>query len=130
MNKLRHLAIATSDPARTAAFYEEAFGFHRVGELGDENPLAEGVLLSDGTLNLAVLRFRTDQIGRGLDYTGLHHFGVLVDDESATTARLVALGATPLELDDAGDAGFERKFRSPDGTVFDITSHPWPGVTG
>jgi catechol 2,3-dioxygenase-like lactoylglutathione lyase family enzyme len=132
MNRLRHLAIASDDPEATAAFYEAAFGFERVGELDAGNPLAEGVLLSDGTLNLAVLRFKTDQIGRGLDFVGPHHFGILVDDEAVVTARLLELGATPLDVgdqDEHGDAGFERKFKAPDGTVFDISSHPWLGVT-
>jgi methylmalonyl-CoA/ethylmalonyl-CoA epimerase len=128
MNRLRHLALASDDPEATAAFYEAAFGFQRVGELDASNPLAEGVLLSDGTLNLAVLRFKTDQIGRGLDFVGPHHFGILVDDEAAITARLVELGATPLDLGEHGDAGFERKFKAPDGTVFDISSHPWLGA--
>jgi catechol 2,3-dioxygenase-like lactoylglutathione lyase family enzyme len=131
VNRLRHLALATSDPERTAAFYEAAFGFRRVGALGADNPLAEGVLLSDGTLNLAVLRFKTDQIGRGLDYVGPHHFGIVVDAEAATTARLIELGANPLEVGGASseDAGFERKFVGPDGTIFDISSRPWPGAT-
>jgi lactoylglutathione lyase len=131
MNRLRHLALASDDPEATASFYEAAFGFQRVGRLDASNPLAEGVLLSDGTLNLAVLRFKTDQIGRGLDFVGPHHFGILVDDEAAITARLLELGATPLELgeqDGQGDAGFERKFRAPDGTVFDITSRAWLGA--
>jgi catechol 2,3-dioxygenase-like lactoylglutathione lyase family enzyme len=129
VNRLRHLALATADPEATAAFYEAAFGFERVGALDENNPLAEGILLTDGTLSLAILRFKTDQIGRGLDFVGPHHFGVLVDDEAATTDRLLALGATPLELGEHGDAGFERKFKAPDGTVFDIASRPWLGVT-
>src|SRR5262245_31180693 len=129
MNRLRHLALAADDPESTAAFYESAFGFQRVGELGADNPLAEGVLLSDGTLNLAVLRFKTDQIGRGLEFVGPHHFGILVDDEAATSARLLELGATALDLGEQDDAGFERKFKAPDGTVFDISSRPWAGVT-
>jgi methylmalonyl-CoA/ethylmalonyl-CoA epimerase len=129
MNRLRHLALAAADPEATAAFYESAFGFERVGELDATNPLAEGVLLSDGTLNLAVLRFKTDQIGRGLDFVGPHHFGILVDDEAAVTARLLELGAAPLDVGEQGDAGFERKFKAPDGTVFDIATHPWLGVT-
>jgi catechol 2,3-dioxygenase-like lactoylglutathione lyase family enzyme len=129
MNRLRHLAIAAADPEATAAFYESAFGFERVGTLDATNPLAEGVLLSDGALNLAVLRFKTDQIGRGLDFVGPHHFGILVDDEAAVTARLLELGATPLDVGEQDDAGFERKFKAPDGTVFDIAGRPWAGVT-
>ena len=72
-NKLSHIAIATPDPEKTAAFYKEVFGFEEVGRTN--TPLATGVYLSDGTLNMAILRFHTDQLGRGLDYQGLHHFG-------------------------------------------------------
>jgi hypothetical protein len=42
--------------------------------------LADGVFLSDGTLNMAILKFKTDQLGKGLDYRGIHHFGMLVED--------------------------------------------------
>jgi hypothetical protein len=33
---------------------------------------------------LAILKFKTDEIGRGLYYTGLHHFGILVEEWTRT----------------------------------------------
>jgi catechol 2,3-dioxygenase-like lactoylglutathione lyase family enzyme len=78
MAKLRHIAIATNDPKATAEFYKKAFGFEQIGETSPTSPLAQGYFLSDGTLNIAVLKFKTDQIGKGMDYTGVHHFGILV----------------------------------------------------
>src|SRR6516165_6427720 len=86
MPKLRHIAIATNDPKATAEFYKRAFGFEQVGETSPSSPLASGYFLSDGTLNIAVLKFKTDQIGKGMDYTGVHHFGVLVEDADKATA--------------------------------------------
>ena len=80
MPKLRHIAIATNDPKATAEFYKKAFGFEQIGETSPTSPLATGYFLSDGTLNIAILKFKTDQIGKGMDYTGVHHFGILVDD--------------------------------------------------
>ena len=125
--KLRHLAIATRDPEQTAAFYKQAFGFEEVGRT--DTPLATGVYLSDGDLNIAVLRFHTDQLDRGLDYVGLHHFGVLVADPDATYARLEAAGATPKdERPTEATQFFETKFLGPDGVLFDVNGHVWAGA--
>src|SRR4051812_6696110 len=93
MPKLRHIAIATNDPKTTAEFYKKAFGFEQIGETSPTSPLAQGYFLSDGTLNIAILKFKTDQIGKGMDYTGVHHFGVLVDDPDKYTEQLESLGA-------------------------------------
>ena len=73
MQKLRHIAIATNDPKATAEFYKKAFGFEQVGETSPSSPLATGYFLSDGTLNIAVLKFKTDQLGKGMEFTGVHH---------------------------------------------------------
>ena len=127
--KLRHLAIATQDPEKTAAFYKQAFGFEEVGRT--DTDLAKGVYLSDGELNLAVLNFRTDQLGRGMDYVGLHHFGIHVDDLEAAHARLAAAGATPKDERPVEDTSFfEVKFIGPDGVVFDVAEHGWIGARG
>ena len=134
MPKLRHIAIATQDPVRTAAFYKEAFGFKEVGRAGNPaNPkaIAWGFYLSDGTLNLAILKFQNiDQLGRGLDYVGIHHFGVLVDDLGAYAQKLEAMGAPCFMKADGNTANsfFETKFRGPDGVIFDVSEHPWVGA--
>ena len=134
MPKLRHIAIATQDPVKTAAFYKEAFGFREVGRAGNPaNPkaIAWGFYLSDGTLNLAILKFQNiDQLGRGLDYVGIHHFGVLVDDLDAYAQKLEAMGAPCFMKADGNTANsfFETKFRGPDGVIFDVSEHPWVGA--
>ncbi len=128
-NKLRHIAIATQDPEKTAAFYKEAFGFAEVGKV--DSALANGFYLSDGYLNLAILRFHTDQLGRGMDYVGLHHFGIHAADPEETYARLAAVGAVQkTERPVGGMSAFEVKFTGPDGVVFDISEHGWPGTGG
>src|SRR5947209_20496755 len=78
MPKLRHIAIAAEDPEAMAEFYKKAFDFVEVGR--PNGVLADGVFLSDGTLNMAILKFKSDQLGKGMDYRGLHHFGMLVED--------------------------------------------------
>lgn len=130
MAKLRHLALATNNPRETAEFYKQAFGFQEVGRV--DLDLAHGVYLSDGTLNLAILKFKNvDQIGRGLDYVGLHHIGIVVDDVKQTGQKLEELGA-PCFMGKTEDAlsFYEIKHRGPDGVVIDISDHPWLGSAG
>ena len=125
---IRHIAIATQNPDATAQFYKRAFGFEEMRLVAGE--LAHGYFLSDGATNMAVLKFRgPDQLGKGLDYTGLHHFGLLVDDVKEWTARLESMGAECFMRapERPGNNHFEVKFRGPDGVVFDIAQHPWPG---
>ncbi len=135
MAKLRHIALATDDPEKTAGFYRSVFDFKEVGRVGHPDRPAEGIAwgiyLSDGTLNLAILKFKNiDQLGKGLGYVGIHHFGVLVEDLGATRAKLDAVGAPCiLEQDPNSTAEFyETKFKGPDGVVFDVSEHAWIGA--
>jgi catechol 2,3-dioxygenase-like lactoylglutathione lyase family enzyme len=129
MAKLRHLAIACQDPDAMADFYVKAFGF-KIVRSGD-GPLAYGVHISDGVIDLALLRCKTDQIGKGMDYTGMHHFGVLVEDIDATAKKLEGLGGKhymdQTELSEKRAGAFEMKFYGPEGVLFDIAEHPWTG---
>ena len=129
MPKLRHIAIAAEDPEAMAEFYKKAFDFVEVGR--PNGVLADGVFLSDGTLNIAILKFKTDQLGKGMDYRGLHHFGVLVEDVEAFSKRLESLGAQ--HYIDQGQGGhqagyFEKKFYGPEHVLFDIAEHGWAGA--
>ena len=127
MAKLRHLAIAAKDPDAMADFYMKAFDFKLVGT--SDGPLAYGHHISDGTIDLAILRFKSDQIGKGMDYTGLHHFGILVENIDEAQRAVEALGGTHYmdqqNPDRAG--GFEVKLYGPEGVLFDVAEHPWTG---
>ena len=133
MAKLRHLAIATSDPTRTAQFYIDAFEFRLVRTA--EGAWGDGLILSDGTINLAILRFRTDEaagVERGRQFEGLHHIGFEVTDVDAAAQRVSAIGARPrhdidaaLGLSHDGPVKGEFKYEGPDGVVFDLSE---PGV--
>ena len=59
MAKLRHIAITVPDPKKAAAFYMRVFGMKKVGETDWVN--ARGVYLSDGTINLALLNYKTEE---------------------------------------------------------------------
>ncbi len=134
MNKIRHIAFARDHPGKAADFYKTAFGLRELRRFGIDEVTGEarrpsGVFLTDGSINIAILKFSNDQLGKGMDYTGMHHFGVIVDDVGAWTKRLESLGAEALESQYAVPPGAhaEFKFRGPDGIVFDITGQPWEG---
>jgi catechol 2,3-dioxygenase-like lactoylglutathione lyase family enzyme len=93
MGKLRHIAMSVPDPWKTAEFYKFAFGMEVIGET--DSSLAEGVFLSDGVINLALLHFKSDEAaeGTGRDHVGLHHFGVWVDDPEVVQRRVEEAGA-------------------------------------
>ena len=129
MAKLRHIAIAAKDPDAMADFYVKAFDFKIVRS--NDGPLAYRHHLSDGTIDLAILRFKTDQLGKGMDYRGLHHFGVLVEDVEAFEKKLESMGAEHYidQGQDGHQAGyFEKKFYGPERVLFDIAEHGWAGA--
>lgn len=134
MARIQHLAIASLEPEKQAEFYKKVFGFEEIKRI--DNPRARGVILTDGAINISVLNFKQDQIDRGLDYTGLHHFGVFVADLEGTAEKCVANGAVPYaELPEDADEQktYYRpkrsdKFKGPENSLFDIADHPWIGA--
>ena len=140
MAKIKHIAIATQDPDETARFYKEVFDLKEVGRVAGDN--AEGHYLSDGNVNLAILRFKNPVVAGklGSDYSGIHHIGFQVDDAEATDVRLRASGSLPMnEINDAlrppMDAAphgpnVESKYDGPDGVMVDISQHGWVGTGG
>jgi predicted enzyme related to lactoylglutathione lyase len=131
MAKLRHFAIVVSDLEKAARFYESVFDLARVG--GEDMEFGSGIYLSDGTINLALLKYRGER-GSGLSnastFVGAHHFGFQVDDLADAQKRIEAAGGTFFfDLgDDAGKDNFERKFKDPDGIIFDISQKGWVGA--
>jgi methylmalonyl-CoA/ethylmalonyl-CoA epimerase len=125
MAKLRHIAISVPDPEAAANFYQQAFGLERVGE-GDHAG-ARVVYLSDGTVNLALLRYKTERSAGGdPDAFGVHHFGFLVDDVGEAAKAVEAAGGTWLMGEESSNGGYyEIKYRDPDGVIFDITKSGW-----
>jgi methylmalonyl-CoA/ethylmalonyl-CoA epimerase len=130
MAKLRHIAFSVPDPWRSAKFYCDALGMKVVGEANSAT--ATGVYLSDGTISLALLKYRTDEAAgeRGKDYVGVHHVGFWVDD-LAVQSRLVEESGAKLFLDVPAAKTteyYEKKYRDPDGIIFDITHSGWRGI--
>ena len=128
--KLRHLAISVPDPEKAADFYMSAFGMEKVTSVKAD--LADGVYLTDGTINVALLRYKDDgPMGEGKtkDWFGVHHFGFWVDDVKETKKQIEAAGGKWFMGEMEGDNVFyELKFADPDGAIFDITHNGWGGA--
>ena len=120
MAKLRHIAVTVPDMEEAATFYEKTFGMERVFESGIV------IMLSDGTISLAILKFKTDeQAGdeRGKDFHGLHHMGFVVDDIAQSSEAIEENGGKyHMRLPDTPEGASEIKFRDPNGVVFDIVT--------
>ena len=129
MARIKHIAIRTRDVEKTAAFYKEAFGLKQVG-LGQN-----GIYLTDGHLNIAVLKFQRSIDGEPLKL-GIDHVGFQVDDVEATLARVNGLGGKPLtdksEIHPTDPSQpqsyFEMKCLGPDEQVIDVSSVGWVGT--
>jgi methylmalonyl-CoA/ethylmalonyl-CoA epimerase len=136
MAQIRHIAIASDHPGKTAEFYKQAFGFREITRHGfdpskpDVAPRPCSVVLTDGYLSIAILKLAKDQTGVGLDYQGLHHIGLVVDDLDGWTKHIEALGAPNITTlaDMPPTAHTEIKFRGPDNVVFDLSPSAWPGA--
>jgi predicted enzyme related to lactoylglutathione lyase len=128
--RLRHIALCVKDIDKTADFYEQAFGMSRTEK--HEGKTAWAVYMSDGEVNLALLQYKSE-VGSGVapGWTGIHHFGFQCDDLPAQQKKIEKAGGKFFfDLNKPEDDGFERKFKDPDGIVFDINWKGWPLTKG
>lgn len=123
MAKIRHVAISTEDPEKTAAWYKEVFGLVEVGRT------QAGVYLSDGDINFAVLRILSKSDPEKVEL-GVSHFGFVVEDTQATYRKLEGMGARRLPDVPIGNMYFEVKWQGPDGVTIDVSEHGWVGARG
>ena len=133
MAKIKHIAIRTPDPDKTAAFYKSVFELEEVGKAGT------GVYLSDGYINLAILKSIVEGSGESprdvTGYAGIDHLGFVVDDVDAACKKLEDEGATAMGRLDLGHqqpadgkSYYEIKYRGPDSQVVDISGAGWVGT--
>lgn len=137
MAKIKHIALSTQDPEKTARFYVDVFGMKQIGRV--DHAAVSGYFLTDGDLNLAVLKFKNDAVAgaeRGKDYVGIHHMGFQVDSLEDIAVRLAAAGSE--RRDDVNDAlgvgqgshrhaNVEVKYSGPDGVMLDVSETGWVG---
>ena len=133
MARIRHIAIATRDLDGTKKFYIEGLGLKEVGKIN--TPTSEGCYLSDGHINFAILKFKYDEPAKTegtLRYTGIHHFGLEVEDMAEARARIEKAGAVhrpyPGTEEMAKRGNVEVKFSGPDGVTIDLSEHGWLGT--
>ena len=125
MARLRHFAICVSDLEAAARFYQTVFGLERVGE--EILDIGSGIYLSDGVVNLALLKGTPG--ASSSDFVGAHHFGFIVDDTEAMRKAIEENGGSFFfTLGDPAKQNFELKFKDPDGIIFDISGKGWLGT--
>ncbi|MDA0799444.1 MAG: VOC family protein [Chloroflexi bacterium] len=133
MARISHIAIAVSDPEAARDFYVNGLGLEVVGEL--DSPTALGYYLSDGHVNLALLKFKSDEpaMTEGAPrHAGIHHFGVKVENMEEARAQIEAAGAVHRpyegveEMEKRGNV--EIKFYGPDGVTVDLSEDGWAGT--
>src|SRR5262249_57944244 len=60
------------------------------------------------------------------EFVGIHHFGFQCDDLEAQQKKIEAAGGKFFfDLGDPDDDDFERKFKDPNGIIFDINWKGW-----
>ena len=135
MARIKHIALTTKDPAKTAEFYKAAFGLKELRRSPNG-----AVFLTDGHINMAILNYKTEKspdVGaHGPNFDGIHHFGFQVDDLDEACRRLEEAHARPLTAKDESDAAmrdgvhayFEMKWAGPDGVVIDVSHTGWEGT--
>jgi len=105
-------------PGSGREVFESAFDLKRAGNA------RRGVYLSDGTINIALLK------QEGNEKVGLYHFGMWVDDLDASEKKVLDAGGTYLEgRPTSPNSYYEAKYRDPLGIVFDLTHNGWIGAT-
>lgn len=130
MAQIKHIAIRTHDVDKTASFYQEAFGLTQVG-VGQN-----GIYLTDGHLNIAILNFRPVAEGETMKL-GIDHVGFQVDDVEAVVSKIRELGGKSLnERNEVHPSDpskpqsyFEIKCVAPDNQVIDVSSAGWVGAS-
>jgi len=135
MARLRHFAVCVKDLDKAAKFYETVFELKRIGR--EDLDIGSAIYMSDGVINLALLNFSGAAGSKASDlknpdaHVGAHHFGFQVDDLTETQKRIEANGGKFFfDLGEERHGNFERKFKDPDGVIFDISKHGWQGTDG
>lgn len=132
MARLRHIAVCVKNLEKAAKFYEDVFELKRVGR--EDIEIGSAIYMSDGVINLALLNFsgtKGNDLKDPKNAVGANHFGFQVDDLAEAQRRIEAAGGTFFfDLGDQRQGNFERKFKDPDGVVFDISQYGWVGTDG
>ena len=124
MARIKHIALSTDDPAKTAEFYKNVFGLTELRRTPSDTG-AEGVWLSDGYIYFAILKYGsedTPNLGDGPSTVkGVHHIGFYVDDLEEACSTIEEASATECP----GSSKVNRKYKGPDGVMIDLRARGW-----
>ncbi len=122
--KLRHIALSVEDVAKAQKFFEDAFGMTKAGDAQN------GIYMTDGTINVALLAKGGKVPGVDNPYYGVMHFGMWVDDLAQAEEQVKQAGAIHYQgrLPNTPNSYYEVKYRDPTGIIFDITASGWHGA--
>ena len=124
MARIKHIALSTEDPAKTAEFYKNIFGLTELRRTPSDTG-AEGVWLSDGYIYFAILKHGSEDapnLGTGASTVhGVHHIGFYVDDLEETCQALEAAQSTACP----GSSRMNRKYTGPDNLMVDVRARGW-----
>lgn len=124
MARIKHIALATDDPVKTAEFYKQVFGLTELRRTPSDTG-AEGVWLSDGYIYFAILKHGSEEapnLGEGSSTVkGVHHIGFYVDDLEESCHTIENAGATQCKE----SSKMNRKYQGPDGLMIDLRYRGW-----
>src|SRR5438552_11153878 len=111
MAKLRHIAYRADDVEAMASFFVNSF------DMTIAQRRKNGAIdLSDGTINITILRNAAPRGDGQPSNHGIDHLGFTVEDEDAARRQVLAAGGTELNtIDLGGAANYEVKFLGPEG---------------
>ena len=124
MPRIKHIALHTEDPAKTAEFYKEVFGLQELHRKPSDTGEG-GVWLSDGYIYFAILKIGSEEapnLGVGPStVAGVHHIGFYVDDLDEAVASFERANGKECP----GSSAVNRKYEGPDGLMIDMRVRGW-----
>jgi len=114
MAKIRHIAIFSDDPENLSKFYVKVFGM----EVKGKSPTGGAVWMTDGYMDIALLKRNTE-----LAPEGLHHFGITLEpgEKEGVFERLKECDAWVMKPP-PGRPYVEDAAKDADGNKFDIST--------
>jgi len=133
MAKLRHVAIQCDDPDATAKFYCTVFDMKEMYRIGLEEGAEGAIYLSDGVVNLALIRILRPDFPNYRP-KGLNHIGFVVDNLDEAVAFAEKHGARTVRTGHQIREGefWEHKMVGPDDVgldLYDVRGRGWPGIS-
>ena len=113
MPSIRHFAIWSDNPTSLADFYHNVFDMDVVWNMGPN------VFMSDGVINVALLKTRPD------GPRGIQHFGFLAENFEEIKRRLEVAEVDPPVMKPGDGRYAEWGARDPEGNPFDIGIQGW-----